>query len=262
MKTISILNVPIHEATYAGVLEAMNEWCAATPRTPHAVVVANVHVVTEAALQPAYHAAVTEAALVVPDGTPLMWSMRWLGSPIRERCYGPTLMQLALMSFRTQQRTHFFYGSTDETLAKLKRQVVRRWPGVRIVGMHSPPFGPFDDEAEICNILEINRAAPDILWVAMGCPKQELWMHRYRHVLKVPVVIGVGAAFDFIAGTVRQAPPLLQRVGLEWFFRLCIEPRRLWRRYVFRNPYFVAQLFLQLTGLRWYQKPPAAEPAP
>jgi N-acetylglucosaminyldiphosphoundecaprenol N-acetyl-beta-D-mannosaminyltransferase len=117
--------------------------------------------------------------------------------------------------------------------------------------MRAPPFGPFDDQVENANLAAINATKPDVLWVALGCPKQELWMQRYRRQADCAVILAVGAAFDFLAGMTPQAPARLQRLGLEWAFRLAAEPRRLWKRYLIRNPYFVCQFTLQWLKWRW-----------
>jgi N-acetylglucosaminyldiphosphoundecaprenol N-acetyl-beta-D-mannosaminyltransferase len=246
-----ILGVPVAQVTYEKALDLVRQWVCepAQPRC-RTVAAANVHVVTEAALHADFAGAVRNADLVLPDGMPLVWAGRMLGSRLADRCYGPTLMEKALDRFRPAC-SHYLYGSTQSTLNDLVVAIQRRWPGVRIVGAVSPPFGPFDDRVEEANIAAINASGADILWIGMGCPKQELWMHRYRDRLNVKVVLAVGAAFDFIAGRVPQAPRWMQQAGLEWAFRLWAEPKRLWRRYLFRNPYFVAQFGLQLCGLRW-----------
>lgn len=247
---VSVLGVPISQATYDDVLGRMFEWRGESGCRTRSVVAANVHVITEAARNEAFGEAVRGADLVLPDGMPLVWASRALGSRLPDRCYGPTLMEKALDVFRPDC-CHYLYGSTESTLRDLVAAIRHRWPGVRIVGAVSPPFGPLNDGVEEANIAAINTSGADILWVGMGCPKQELWMHRYRDRLNVKVVLAVGAAFNFIAGTVPQAPSWMQRMGLEWAFRLWAEPKRLWRRYLFRNPYFMAQFALQLCGLRW-----------
>ncbi len=248
-RTLAVLDVPIAQVTYADVLDTLAAWRRDRPAPARTLIAANVHVVTEAALHPDFHAAVMNADLVVPDGMPLVWATRQLGGTLSDRCYGPTLMERALERFQADGARHFFYGSTPETLARLEAAVAARWPGAVIAGALAPSFGPFDDAVEHAHIARIDATAPDFLWIAMGCPKQELWMRRYRSRVHAAGILAVGAAFDFIAGTVRQAPPWMQKRGLEWLYRLAVEPRRLWRRYLIRNPYFIYRFTLQRLGL-------------
>jgi N-acetylglucosaminyldiphosphoundecaprenol N-acetyl-beta-D-mannosaminyltransferase len=236
--TITILGTDVALVTYTDALALFRSWLARSGPS-RTVVAANVHLVTEAAMHADYAQAINDADLITPDGMPLVWASRLLGAALPERCYGPTLMEQTLDTFRDSGATHFFYGATPTVLAELQAAVKRRWPGVIVAGAHAPPFGPFDDQQERENIERINRSGARFVWLGMGCPKQEYWMARYRHEVHAPVIIAVGAAFDFIAGTVPQAPPLLQNLGLEWLFRLAREPRRLWKRYLVRNPYFI-----------------------
>ncbi|MDA0991041.1 MAG: WecB/TagA/CpsF family glycosyltransferase, partial [Verrucomicrobia bacterium] len=249
---VRVLATALDAVGYGGVIHRLRTWRAARgPTGASSVVAANVHVVTECALRKPYRADVADADLVVPDGMPLVWAIRWFGTRLRTRCYGPELMVRTLAAFQSDGARHFLYGSTPETLAKLQQSIARRWPSAIVAGALSPSFGELDDAEEQRNIAIINAARPDFVWLAMGCPKQENWMHRYRRDLQAAAVLGVGAAFDFIAGTVPQAPPWLQRLGLEWALRLAAEPRRLWRRYLIRNPYFLCQILLQRLRLRW-----------
>lgn len=263
--TLPVLDVPVSQVTYAELLRWVGERVEHA-RDPHnnrgrdgasSVVFANVHLVTEAHLHDDYRAAIWDAAVVAPDGMPLLWASRLQGSPLRERCYGPTFMERALHTSQTVGWRHYFYGAVSPTLERLQRESARRFPGARVAGAAEPPFGPLDDAVELAHIERINAAAPDLLWVGMGCPKQERWMQRYRRRLRAPVVLGVGAAFDFIAGVKVQAPAVLQGLGLEWAFRLGTEPGRLWRRYLKRNPLFLHEFFKQLRGRRPPRMPPS-----
>jgi len=251
VSVIPVLSVPIAQVTYDDALEQMRSWIRARPAVPETVIAANVHVVTEAALNPPFRAAALDASMVTPDGMPLVWASRLLGGHLRDRCYGPTLMAKALDAFQQDGVRHAFYGTRTETLEKLRLRIARQWPKTEIADMRAPPFGPFDDQVENANLAAINATKPDVLWVAMGCPKQELWMQRYRRQADCAVILAVGAAFDFLAGMTPQAPARLQRLGLEWAFRLAAEPRRLWKRYLIRNPYFVCQFTLQWLKWRW-----------
>jgi N-acetylglucosaminyldiphosphoundecaprenol N-acetyl-beta-D-mannosaminyltransferase len=250
LPTCTILGVPVHQVTYEDALRQVRAWIRADTECPaRTVVAANVHVVTETCLDPAYGAAIRDADLILPDGMPLVWASRMLGGSLSARCYGPTLMEMALDRFRPDCR-HYLYGATDRTLVDLRGAIARRWPGAQIAGALSPPFGPLDEQVAEDHIRTINASHVDLLWVAMGCPKQEFWMQRYRHRLHVKGIAAVGAAFDFLSGAVPQAPAWMQRAGLEWAFRLKTDPKRLWRRYLFRNPYFVARFALQLMRQR------------
>ncbi len=251
LPVIPILSVPIAQVTYDEALDQMRSWIRARKTAPETVIAANVHVVTEAALNPQFREATLDASMVTPDGMPLVWASRLLGGKLRDRCYGPILMAKTLEAFQQDGVRHAFYGTRTETLGKLRVRIARQWPKAEIADMRAPPFGPFDDRVESANLAAINETKPDILWVAMGCPKQELWMRRYRHQADCNVILAVGAAFDFLAGMIPQAPTALQRLGLEWVFRLVAEPRRLWKRYIIRNPYFIFQFTLQLLKLRW-----------
>jgi N-acetylglucosaminyldiphosphoundecaprenol N-acetyl-beta-D-mannosaminyltransferase len=184
---------------------------------------------------------------------PLVWLLKSAGHGGAERVCGPDLMLRVIEDGCRRGYRHFLYGSRPETLRRLEANLVRRFPALRLVGSYSPPFAPFTADEEERTRAMINASGADIVWVGLGAPKQERWMAANRAFLEAPVLAGVGAAFDFHAGTVRQAPGVLQRSGLEWFFRLCTEPRRLWRRYLTTNPRFVAGVLLQKTGLRAFE---------
>lgn len=203
--------------------------------------VAAVHTVMEAREDEQLRAAVDGAAFTVPDGQPLAWGLRALGYEIDGRVYGPELMERACERAARSGQRHYLYGGRDgEALAQLTDTLHTRHAGLRIAGGYAPPFRELT-EAEVDEVAaRINAAKPDVVWVGIGVPKQEKWMAAMRGRLNAPVLIGVGAAFDFHAGLVPQAPGWMQRSGLEWAFRLKQEPRRLWRRYARHNPRFVA----------------------
>jgi N-acetylglucosaminyldiphosphoundecaprenol N-acetyl-beta-D-mannosaminyltransferase len=190
---------------------------------------------------PELRAAVEGASFTVPDGQPLVWALNALGNELPDRVYGPELMdRMCAHAAETGLRFYLYGGRNHGVLAQLARNLRLRHPGLRIVGGHCPPFREQSPEEEQRVADEINRSGADVVWVGIGVPKQEKWMARMRDRLDAPVLVGVGAAFDFHAGTVPQAPDRLQRMGMEWAFRLIQEPRRLWRRYLFYNPRFVA----------------------
>lgn len=177
------------------------------------------------------------ASLNVPDGMPIVWLGRKRGYDVKRTC-GPDLFEYMIAHGRAAGLRHFFYGGKDGVALKLKAEFETRYPGARIVGTYCPPFRDLTPQEDADVIDQIRASGADVVWVGMSSPKQDVWMARY--VDRLPVtLIGVGAAFDFHAGTVRRAPVWMQRAGLEWFFRLCSEPRRLWRRYLILGPTFL-----------------------
>lgn len=187
---------------------------------------------------------VNSADLVTPDGMPVVWIGRLKGFQNIKRVYGPDLMlEICRLSEKKFFR-NYFYGSTHSVLERMKGKLMRMFPKLLISGMYSPPFrNLLPDEDKVINRM-IDDANPDILWVGLGSPKQDTWMYEHRERLNVPVMIGVGAAFDFIAGTKKQAPKWMQIGGLEWLFRLISEPKRLWKRYILGNALFLYLLIL------------------
>jgi N-acetylglucosaminyldiphosphoundecaprenol N-acetyl-beta-D-mannosaminyltransferase len=251
-----VLGIRVDAVDLAATVETIQRWIAAAER--HYVCHLTVHGVMEALHDPALSRIYEGAGLTVPDGMPLVWLGRrthpWVG-----RVYGPDLM-LALS--RTAARAAyacFYYGGTPGAAETLAAKMEDRFPGLRTVGAYAPPFRDLDSTETEAVTARINDAAPDIVWVGLGCPKQERWMAKFRTRLQAPVLIGVGAAFDFHTGRVAQAPPWMQRAGLEWLFRLCHEPGRLWHRYLVLNPLFLFHLGLEATGLRRYRP---ASPGP
>ena len=220
------------------------------PRSGRAFIVAvcNVHSVMSARRDATLRSALELADIATPDGVPLVWALRWTCAPHQTRVYGPELMRRAITG--TDWR-HYLYGSTPETLAALEERIADIAPRAQIVGRYSPPFGPLSPEAEEAAAADIMACRPDVVWVGLGMPKQELWMVRNRDLLPGVALVGVGAAFDFIAGTKKQAPAWMQRAGLEWLHRLLHEPRRLWRRYLWNNPAFLALLVRQIVIARF-----------
>lgn len=222
--------------------ERTMQWADATvaARDKGYVCVAATHTVVACQDDPELADAVAHASVVVPDGQPVVWAMKAFGAPLTDRVYGPDLMAKYLERSVETGVTHFLYGCpTTELMDTLIGKLKTRFPGVPIIAGHSPPYRELTD-AELAEIAEIiNAAKPDVVWVGVGVPKQEKWMAHMRPLLDAPVLIGVGAAFDFHGGRVKQAPSWMQRSGLEWLYRLIQEPRRLWRRYANYNPRFV-----------------------
>jgi N-acetylglucosaminyldiphosphoundecaprenol N-acetyl-beta-D-mannosaminyltransferase len=210
---------------------------------------AAVHVVMVARHDPETRAALAEASLVVPDGRPLMWALNLLGAGLRDRVYGPELtVRYCRRAAERGHRVWLYGGATPTALAELEQVLARRFPGIVIAGGWSPPHRPLteDERRELAARIDADRA--DIVFVGVGAPKQEKWMAEMRPLLEAPVLAGVGAAFDFIAGRTRQAPPWMQRSGLEWLFRLSQDPVRLAPRYLRYNPAFAAAFARQYIG--------------
>jgi N-acetylglucosaminyldiphosphoundecaprenol N-acetyl-beta-D-mannosaminyltransferase len=236
----------------ADALATIDGWIAR--REHRYVCVSGVHGVMESQRDEALRRIHNIAGLVTPDGMPLVWLSHLKGERHVERVYGPDLM-LALCSLPLSQGgyRHFFYGGAPGVADRLAERLRARCPGLAVVGTYTPPFRQLtaaEDDDVVCRI---DAAEPDIVWVGMSTPKQEHWMHAHINRLSAPVLIGVGAAFDFLAGLKRQAPRWMQRSGLEWTFRLLTEPRRLWRRYAINNPAFVWHILLQSTHARRYE---------
>ncbi|HKG40086.1 MAG TPA: WecB/TagA/CpsF family glycosyltransferase [Conexibacter sp.] len=234
-----VLGVPLAVTDYARTLDWID--AAVQLGAREYLCVAAVHTVMESRDDDALREAVDGAAFTVPDGQPLAWALRKLGHDIDARVYGPELMDRACARAAVSGQRHYLYGGRDDkALAQLAANLLDRHPGLQFAGGFSPPFRELAD-AELDEIAaRINAARPDVVWVGIGVPKQEKWMAGMRDRLDAPVLVGVGAAFDFHAGLVPQAPAWMQRRGLEWLFRLLQEPRRLFRRYARHNPRFVA----------------------
>jgi N-acetylglucosaminyldiphosphoundecaprenol N-acetyl-beta-D-mannosaminyltransferase len=214
------------------------------------VCVTGVHGISEAQSDPGFRRILNKAFLCTPDGMPLVWVGRLRGAREMDRVYGPDLM-LAIMDLSERMGwRHFFYGGANGTVELLKTRLLARFPKVQIAGTYEPPFRPLNAE-ELEQLQErVRLARPDVMWIGLSTPKQERFMAEHLEKLDVTLMFGVGAAFDFLAGKARQAPRWMQRAGLEWFFRLCHEPRRLWKRYLKNNPLFVARILCQLMRLK------------
>jgi N-acetylglucosaminyldiphosphoundecaprenol N-acetyl-beta-D-mannosaminyltransferase len=238
ISTRSILGVPVALTDYGSAIDVMDSLVETRERGY--VCAAPVHALMVAQDDPEMFAALRGSTLVVPDGMPLVWAANLLGERLHDRVYGPELM--LRYSDRCAERGHrvWLYGGRDQgSLVQLALSMRRRHPGIKIVGGYSPPFRALTREEEDALVAQINEAKPDVLWVGIGVPKQEKWMAHMRERLDVPVMCGVGAAFDFHAGRVPQAPRWMQDRGLEWIYRIAQEPRRLLPRYVYFNPRFV-----------------------
>ncbi len=240
---ISILNL---DTALAAIAEAVRE------RRKGYICVTGVHGVSEAQDDPAFRRILNGAFLNTPDGMPMVWMGKLAGFREIDRVYGPDLMLKVFQWSQSSGCRHFFYGGAPGVAEELKSRLEARFPGVSIVGTYCPPFRPLDDAEENALTAQVAAARPDMLWVGLSTPKQERFMAAYLSRLDTTLMVGVGAAFDFHAGRVKQAPRWMQRSGLEWFYRLCSEPRRLGKRYLRNNPLFIARASAQLIGLRRY----------
>ena len=202
------------------------------------VCVGTVHMVMESFDDPGFRKIVNSADIVTPDGMPLVWGLKLLGIKDAQRVYGPALTPYICEKASKLNVPVGFYGGTKIVLEKMIKNLKSRFPSLNVVYAYSPPFRPLTDEEDKKIIDQINSSGVRILFVGLGCPKQEIWMAEHKDKIKA-VMIGVGAAFDFIAGVKPQAPKWMQNIGLEWLCRLMIEPRRLWKRYLYNNPRFI-----------------------
>lgn len=219
-------------------------------RTKGYVCVTGVHGVSEAQSDPEFRRILNNAFLNTPDGMPMVWYGKLNKSCIMGRVYGPDLMLRICEASRNNPIKHYLYGGGNGVTEKLKASLRSRFPFIDIVGTNTPPFRPLTPEEDDSLTDEINLLKPDIIWVGLSTPKQERFMSAYLDRFDVTLMFGVGAAFDFHAGLMPQAPSWMQKSGLEWLYRLSKEPKRLWKRYLVNNPLFLTRAALQLTGLR------------
>jgi N-acetylglucosaminyldiphosphoundecaprenol N-acetyl-beta-D-mannosaminyltransferase len=224
----------------AGAVAAIADWIRRRDR--QYVCVTGVHGVMESKRDPRLLEIHNRSGLTVPDGRPLLWAGRAAGLPCIGQVRGADLMLDVCRMAAEEGWSSYFYGGGDGVPETLVEKLRTRFPALRVTGLHSPPFRPLTESEDETVVEEINRAAPDLVWVGLSTPKQERWMADHRQRLHAPVLLGVGAAFEMNAGLVPTCPRALQRLGLEWLFRLCLEPGRLWRRYLTNNPWFVASV--------------------
>jgi N-acetylglucosaminyldiphosphoundecaprenol N-acetyl-beta-D-mannosaminyltransferase len=251
--TRSILGMTVHATTYAHTSDLALDW--ARGHASRYVCVATVNNVMEAYDSAAFRRVMNEADLVTPDGMPLVWGLRLLGSRNASRVYGPDLTPIVLQLAMENRIPVGFYGSSPAVLERLQSVLAGRFPTLQIAYAFSPPFRPLTSEEDEEIITAINRSGARILFIGLNTPKQDFWMAAHRGRVQA-VMLGVGAAFDFLAGTKSQAPRWMMKIGLEWFYRLMTEPRRLWKRYLKHNPRFVVLFTMQLLG--WMKFPEAS----
>jgi N-acetylglucosaminyldiphosphoundecaprenol N-acetyl-beta-D-mannosaminyltransferase len=246
LKRISVIGLPVAVTTYASAVEWILTHAKNASRA-YAVEAANTHVAALARADATFREAMRQFDLICPDGMPLIWVINAhlaAGEKLTDRVYGPTLMleTLKATAGRSSEFKHFLLGGKQTTLDKLIAAFAGEFPNVHIAANHSPPFGdwPDDEFDRICE--KIRSSGANLIWVGLGCPKQEHWIAQNKHRLPPGVYFGIGAAFAFHAGEVRQAPPIVQRLGCEWAYRLAMEPRRLFKRYFTYNSLFLYHL--------------------
>lgn len=205
------------------------------------ITLCNVHSVVTASQNEAFHDVIAQADLALPDGAPVAWALRREGFSEQERISGPDLTWRYLAVAEKIGQSVFFYGSCDATLAKLRARIQTHFPKLRVAGMLAPPYRQLTDEEDQQHVDLINKSGANVVFVGLGCPKQEAWMAAHRGRIQA-VMVGVGAAFDYHAGTVKRAPLWMQKIGMEWAYRLLSEPRRLLRRYAVTNTVFVYRM--------------------
>ena len=231
----------------------MQDWIARRGACQY-VAVTGMHGVTEAQHDPQFKEILNSAGLVVPDGYPLVWLGRRTGlAHLHRRVYGPELMEEFLRTTAAKGYRHFFYGGAPGIAEELAARMSARFEGLAVVGTYCPPFRELIPQEDEGVRQAINLAKPDVVWVGLSTPKQERWMYLHRTLLNAPVLVGVGAAFDFHTGRVPQAPGWMREHGFEWLYRLCREPRRLWRRYLVYGSQFVVLALLELLHLRKFR---------
>jgi len=252
--TRNVLGIPLAITDYDGAMAVMDGMIARRERGSFCAVA--VHAVMVSQDDDEMRDAVVSSTLTFPDGMPLVWAVNRLGEDLDDRVYGPDLMDLYSRRCAEKGRRVWLYGGRDEqALRALEDNLRARHPGIEIAGSYSPPFRDLSEGEERELVERINRDRPDVLWIGIGVPKQEKWMARLRPRLDVPVMCAVGAAFDFHAGQVSQAPDWMQRRGLEWVHRMAQEPRRLVPRYLRYNPRFLLLLARQLLRERRARRP-------
>jgi N-acetylglucosaminyldiphosphoundecaprenol N-acetyl-beta-D-mannosaminyltransferase len=249
----SVLGIQISTTSYVEVVNCCERWVEEARASSlgdmtsvgRYVCVTSVHGIMTARSDPGFRQILNSADIATPDGMPVVWALRSFGHRSQSRVYGPTLMlELCENAVKRGHRV-FLYGGRPESLAALSRELAARFPNLQIVGTYSPPFRELTPNEDAAIVSAIQESAADLVFVGISTPKQEKWMAAHKTRLSGVVMLGVGAAFDFHAGRIRQAPPWMQKHGLEWFYRLMMEPQRLWRRYLLETP-----LFLPLWGLQ------------
>ncbi len=246
MQRANILGVGISPIRMPDLLAACEQWI--SRHDPHYICVTNTHLVMMCQKDEVLRRTHNQAGLCTPDGVPLVWLTRLMGYPRVERVCGPEIMLACFEHGLKLGWRHYFYGGMPGVAEQLARGMQQRFPGLQVAGTYCPPFRPLTSKEDAEVVTLINVARPDFFWLAIGPGAMELFMAEHLNRVDVPVMAGVGAAFDFLSGNKPQAPKWIASLGLEWFFRVCTEPRRLALRYLKNNPAFVGRILLQALG--------------
>ena len=246
----NLLGILVDAVDYDAAVERILD--AARRHRGAAVSALAVHGVMTGVLDPTHRYRLNRFDLIVPDGQPVRWAMNLMhGTRLTDRVYGPELTLRVCERAAEEQAPVFFYGSTPAVLERMQSNLMTRFPKLHITGMEASKFRRLTEPEAIQLSSRIRQSGASIVFAGLGCPRQETWAYEFRDLLSMPI-LAVGAAFPFIAGELRQAPPRLQRMGMEWFFRLCMEPRRLWRRYALLNPAYVALVTMQCARIKTF----------
>jgi N-acetylglucosaminyldiphosphoundecaprenol N-acetyl-beta-D-mannosaminyltransferase len=249
LSRVNILGVNVSAINLGQAIERIEDWI--TYRSMNYVCVTPAHSVMDCVRNPALRKIFNASGLTTPDGMSLVWLLKLKGQRHVDRVYGPDLMKAICQRSVAMGWSHYLFGGEVGVVEALSTTLQKNYPGIQIAGTWCPPFHPLTQEEDENITNDINLAHADIVWVGIGSPKQERWMAEHLGRLNAPVMVGVGAAFDYLSGKKRQAPRWMQRSGLEWLFRLGTEPRRLWRRYI-QYPYFGWLVFIQLLGYKFH----------
>ncbi|MDD5005695.1 MAG: WecB/TagA/CpsF family glycosyltransferase [Candidatus Omnitrophica bacterium] len=246
INSFKVLDVKLDALEIVEVIKEIEQWINhPNPQAGKYICVTNVNSVVEAQKDPYLKQIANESDLSVCDGMPLVWLGRLKGLELKKRVYGLNLMKNTLELSQKKGYANYFYGSSEKVLNNMINKIKKEYPNLKITGYFSPPFRDLSKTEKQAITENINSLKPDIIWVGLGYPKQEKWMYEFRDHIRCPVLIGVGAAFDFFSGNKKQAPVWMQNTGLEWLFRLLQEPKRLWRRYLINNTMFIILLIKQ-----------------
>jgi N-acetylglucosaminyldiphosphoundecaprenol N-acetyl-beta-D-mannosaminyltransferase len=254
---VPVIGVQVDVLSWDAAISRISTWGRA--HESRYVCFSNVHSAVTAAFDTRFHQIVSDSDMCTPDGAPVTWMIRQLGAPEQRRLNGPDLMWRYFAEEAPKSGKVYFYGATHKALELLRLRVEREFPGLEVVGTHSPPFRSISAAEDTADTAKINESGAHVVFVGLGCPKQEAWMAEHRGRINA-VMIGVGAAFDFHSGLQQRAPYWMQHNGLEWIYRLCHEPRRLWRRYLFTNIPFLLMGGAQWMASRINGARPAAKP--
>jgi N-acetylglucosaminyldiphosphoundecaprenol N-acetyl-beta-D-mannosaminyltransferase len=245
VQTFQVLDTPIGLVTMPQAIHTVAQWLKEEGRC-RLVTFANVHMVVEARRKPEFCEILRQTDLNCPDGSPLSWIGTALHGSRVSQVAGPDFMPLFCEQTAGQGHRHFLYGGADGVAEKTARELIRRYPGIQIAGHYTPPFRQLtkQEDEQVCR--QINNSRADIIWVCLGCPKQEMWIVEHRDLLNAKIILAVGQAFDILAGVRPRAPRLFRKLGMEWAYRLIQEPGRLWKRYLVSNVLFVIWMLQRL----------------